>query len=158
MPSRHWTAKLSGRCCGFTLVELLVAVTVIATLVAIAIPVYSTYVELSKVAKATGDIAILENRIEKHLLNNGTLPGGLAELEEPTPPDSWGRPYQYANYDLVPPGKRRKDHFLVPLNSDYDLYSKGKDGNSSPPITASGSRDDIIRANNGNYVGLASNY
>ena len=158
MPSKHWTAKLSGRCCGFTLVELLVAVTVIAALAGIAIPVYSTYVEQSKVVKAAGDIAIVQNRIEKHLLNTGALPGSLAELEEPTPPDPWGRPYEYANYDLVPLGQRRKDQFLVPLNSDYDLYSKGKDGNSSPAITASGSRDDIIRANDGNYIGLASNY
>jgi general secretion pathway protein G len=159
MPSKHWTAKLSGRCCGFTLVELLVVVTVIATLVGIAIPVYRTYVEQSKVALAAGDIANLENRIEKHLLNNnGTLPGSLAELEEPTSLDPWGNPYQYANYALVPPGQRRKDRFVVPLNSDYDLYSKGKDGKSSPAITASGSQDDIIRANDGNYVGLASNY
>lgn len=138
--------------------ELLVAVVVIGMLAGIAMLVSSTYLEQSKISKATGDIAIVQNRIEKHLLNNGTLPGSLADLEEPTSLDSWGRPYEYANYDLVPPGQRRKDQFLVPLNSDYDLYSKGKDGDSSPPITASGSRDDIIRANNGNYVGLASNY
>ena len=55
-------------------------------------------------------------------------------------------------------GQARKDHFLVPLNSDYDLYSKGPDGKSSPPLTAEASRDDIIRANDGAYFGLASDY
>jgi general secretion pathway protein G len=52
----------------------------------------------------------------------------------------------------------RKDRFLVPINTDYDLYSMGKDGRSSPPLTAKASRDDIIRANDGAYIGLASNY
>lgn len=55
-------------------------------------------------------------------------------------------------------GQARKDQFLVPLNSDYDLYSKGPDGKSSPPLTAKESRDDIIRANDGAYFGLASEY
>jgi len=48
--------------------------------------------------------------------------------------------------------------FLVPLNSDYDLYSVGKDGASSPPIMAKPSQDDVIRASNGSYVGLAANF
>jgi len=55
-------------------------------------------------------------------------------------------------------GKVRKDHNLVPLNSDYDLYSMGKDGKSVSPLTAKASRDDIVRANNGAFVGLASEY
>jgi general secretion pathway protein G len=44
------------------------------------------------------------------------------------------------------------------LNSTYDLYSKRKDGQSSSPLTAKASRDDIIRANDGGYIGLASAY
>jgi general secretion pathway protein G len=34
----------------------------------------------------------------------------------------------------------------------------GKDGKSQSPLTAKASRDDIIRANNGQYVGLAADY
>ena len=55
-------------------------------------------------------------------------------------------------------GQARKDRFLVPLNSDYDLYSMGADGKSSSPINAKNSLDDIIRASNGSYVGLAANF
>jgi len=55
-------------------------------------------------------------------------------------------------------GKARKDHFLVPLNSDYDLYSVGKDGESRAPLSAPQSADDVIRANDGAYIGLAANY
>jgi len=34
----------------------------------------------------------------------------------------------------------------------------GKDGASVPPLTAKASRDDIIRANDGRFIGLASDY
>jgi len=46
----------------------------------------------------------------------------------------------------------------VPLNTDYDLYSQGPDGQSVSPLTAAKSRDDIIRANNGDFIGTAEDY
>ncbi|MSR24620.1 MAG: hypothetical protein EXR96_05970 [Nitrospiraceae bacterium] len=52
----------------------------------------------------------------------------------------------------------RKDRFLVPINSDYDLYSMGPDGQSSQPLTVPVSMDDIIHASDGAYVGLAENF
>ncbi len=52
-------------------------------------------------------------------------------------------------------GKPRKDRFLHPINSDYDLYSMGKDGETVEPLTAKKSHDDVIRANDGSFVGLA---
>lgn len=55
-------------------------------------------------------------------------------------------------------GKPRKDRFLHPINSDYDLYSMGKDGESVEPLTAKKSHDDVIRANDGQFVGLATEF
>ncbi|NOS81896.1 MAG: prepilin-type N-terminal cleavage/methylation domain-containing protein [Nitrospira sp.] len=55
-------------------------------------------------------------------------------------------------------GGARKVRFLVPINSDFDLYSMGKDGQSVGPLTAQKSHDDVIRANDGSYYGLASNF
>jgi general secretion pathway protein G len=46
----------------------------------------------------------------------------------------------------------------VPINTTYDLYSKGKDGDSSPPLTARASQDDVVRANDGGFIGLGSRY
>jgi len=54
--------------------------------------------------------------------------------------------------------KPRKDRFLTPINSDYDLYSMGPDGESNEPLTVPVSRDDIIRASDGAYVGVAENF
>lgn len=55
-------------------------------------------------------------------------------------------------------GGARKDRFLVPINSDFDLYSMGKDGESVGPLTAKKSHDDVIRANDGGFYGLAANF
>jgi general secretion pathway protein G len=55
-------------------------------------------------------------------------------------------------------GQMRRDHFLVPVNTDFDLYSLGEDGRSQSPFTAATSQDDIVRANNGGFVGLVSEY
>jgi general secretion pathway protein G len=44
------------------------------------------------------------------------------------------------------------------LNDDYDLYSMGQDGVSVSPITAKPSQDDILRASDGSYLGLASQF
>ena len=52
----------------------------------------------------------------------------------------------------------RKDRFLVPINSDYDLYSLGADGESKPQLNNAVSQDDVIRARDGSYVGLAENF
>jgi general secretion pathway protein G len=52
----------------------------------------------------------------------------------------------------------RKDGERVPLNTDFDLYSLGPDGLSSLALPAAPSRDDVVRAANGAYIGVASNY
>jgi general secretion pathway protein G len=52
----------------------------------------------------------------------------------------------------------RKDKSLVPINTQFDLYSVGPDGQSRPPLTAAVSRDDVIMANDGAYIGPAASY
>ena len=55
-------------------------------------------------------------------------------------------------------GGFRKDGNLNPLNTDFDLYSRGQDGDTAGPLSAQSSRDDIVRANNGAFVGLGEDY
>jgi general secretion pathway protein G len=40
----------------------------------------------------------------------------------------------------------------------YALYSNGAYGRSDPPLTSQLSHDDILRANNGRFLGLSSDY
>ncbi len=54
-----------------------------------------------------------------------------------------------------PPDDPRKDRFLKPISTDYDLYSSGPDGISRDSLEHRESRDDVVRAINGDYIGLA---
>lgn len=55
---------------GFTLIELMVTVTVIAILAAIALPSYNDYVTRSKFAEATGNLADLRVKMEQYYADN----------------------------------------------------------------------------------------
>lgn len=83
-------------------------------------------------------------------------PASLADVGADNLKDPWGRSFEYLRISDSIPGKRRKDHFMVPVNTDFDLYSKGEDGKSQTPFTAKASRDDIVRAYDGEYIGKVS--
>jgi general secretion pathway protein G len=55
-------------------------------------------------------------------------------------------------------GQARKDRKLVPINSDFDLFSPGRDGKTTGPLTAKASQDDIVRGSDGAFVGLGKDY
>lgn len=141
------------------MLELLIVVAVVLTISAIAIPNLLASIDQARIAKAVGDIRNLEEEIALYNTINNQLPDDLSQVGYGGYLDRWKNPYQYLNHTTMHGnGQARKDRFLVPLNSDYDLYSMGKDGQSSPPITASKSQDDIILVNSSGYIGLASQF
>ena len=144
---------------GFTVVELLVTMAIIITIAAMAVPSLASAIDWVRVSRAVADIDTMESEIVEYQVTNGPLPDSLADIGRNNFTDPWGYPYEYLNHATVKGnGKFRRDRWLNPLNSDYDLYSVGKDGQSKPPITAKPSQDDVIRASDGSYVGLASQF
>ena len=150
-------ARTAGRR-GLTIIEIMIGVAIIAVLVAVAVPQYVGYVQRTELKQAVADIRVLEMHIERYRTEMGALPNDLEASAHPVPSDPWGNPYEYMRIDGVDKPKCRKDKNLHPLNSDYDLYSKGADGDSKKPLTAKASHDDIVRANDGAFVGLAKDY
>jgi general secretion pathway protein G len=157
VPEGRITLRPRRQPLGWTLVEMVLVIAIIGTLTTIAIPSYEQYTERAKVARAEGDIeAIQADLAGSQFL--GKLPATLAEIGRGDMVDPWGHPYQYLRFPLSgeTPSGARKDRFLVPINSTYDLYSMGPDGITAAPLTSSASHDDIIRANDGAYIGPAS--
>jgi len=144
---------------GFTLLEMMAAVTVAAILVAVGSATYRSSVEKARVAAASADIMMIATVISRYSSEYNIPPPDLATIGLDGRLDPWGHPYVYLSFTgLTGKGQMRKDRNLVPINSKYDLYSVGADGDSVPPLTAKPSRDDVVLANDGNYIGLASDY
>lgn len=135
-----------------TLIELLLALAILGILSAIAVPLYTGYIDKQRNTTAIIDINNIESQIERFMALNGSPPATLAAANIVPPNDPWGRAYVY-----VCPGDRRDKH-LKPLNKDYDLLSMGKDGQTDTKIWKNNALDDIIRCNDGAFIGLASEY
>ena len=143
---------------GFTLVELMVAIGVIVIAASIAVPSYSSYQDRARIAQAIIDIGALNTSARHYMIDNQVPPPSLAAIGAAGTLDPWGKPYVYLDLTSAGIGKARKNKNLVPINSDFDLYSMGKDGLSKLPLTTPVSRDDVILANDGRFIGLASKY
>lgn len=159
MPRFLWAAAPCPPRRGFTLIELGIALLLLAVLTTLAVQGYSGWMDKARTKQATEDIIAISAVVDQYLIDTGALPADLAAISRGGMRDPWGNAYEYLPLiDARARGHARKDHSLVPLNSDYDLYSKGPDGASAAPLTAKASRDDILRANNGRFVGPASMY
>jgi general secretion pathway protein G len=216
---------------GFTLIELMLAVSIVGVLASLAVPNYLDFVEKARVAKTISELHGLTKEIKGYALGAQQYPNSLADIGRSTMLDPWGTPYQYYKINCGtitdigslarlklrkkdsprvilaadspfthsnghisfaidngghqhllhfvqgagggnggggngggggPPcggvGGARKDRFLVPINSDFDIYSMGKDKDTVAPLNPPKSHDDIIRASDGGFYGLAKNF
>ncbi len=147
---------------GFTLIELIAVLAIIGMLLGIVTPRLQALLKTVKVTQAIGDISAIQVDVAAFAALRDSLPESLTAVGWGDKLDPWGHPYQYLvmTYDEHghPSSGGRKDRSLHPLNSDFDLFSMGEDGASVAPITAGPSQDDIIRANDGGFVGLARLY
>jgi len=146
---------------GFTLIEVFIVIAIIGCISAIAMPNYLRYKNNAMIAVAVTDIRMIEKQISLFAFDNdGQLPDSLNDLTTiGTINDPWGNPYEYlriAGGDVKKMGEMRRNMIDVPVNQDYDLYSMGKDGQSQSSFKVNVSRDDVVRAYDGSYVGLVS--
>lgn len=141
---------------------MLVVVAIIGILVSIAVPAYENYQDERDYLQARQDLLAIQKAIDLYYVQNNEFPESLSDVDLQDVRDPWGESYYYVNvaaYDKkTSTPKVRRDKKLKPVNSDYDLYSAGKDGTTKPPFTAKASWDDIVRCNNGQYLGYAKDY
>lgn len=126
MTKRHSrrTARHARR--AFSLVELIVAVTIMAILAALVVPRVTQWIGFTKAKTARADAETIANQVRMYMTAKGlsTLPADfeLTELAEGDGAllnrnqlvDPWSNPYQ-----IMIPGE---------VNLDFDVYSFGSDG------------------------------
>ena len=126
---------------GFTLIEVMVVVMIIAILAAVVVPRVMDRPEQAREIRAKQDIQSIQNAMDLYRLDNGSYPtqaqGIAALVSKPSAPpapmnyapggylkikpvDPWGQPYHYDN-----PGK----------HGEIDVYTYGKDGTATGKTT-----------------------
>jgi type IV pilus assembly protein PilE len=66
---------------GFTMIEVMIVVAIVAVLAAIAIPNYSDYVTRSRIIQATSALSDLRVRYEQRFLDTRSYVGGCAQFQ-----------------------------------------------------------------------------
>ncbi|HET7764636.1 MAG TPA: type IV pilin protein [Burkholderiales bacterium] len=71
---------------GFTLIELMVTIAIIAILAAIAVPSYTVYITRSRIQEATTNLLAMRTKMEQYFQDNRSYLGGCAAGTVAAPP------------------------------------------------------------------------
>lgn len=127
---------------GFTLIEMLIIVTVIGIILTIAIPNFLAALQKGKQKATMGDMKTLGVAIESYMTDNGMAPGaGAFTLVTDVEPyirgfhsrsvaskDGWGQPFRYESaplganqtyYSIISYGRDQVATGIDPANSNY---------------------------------------
>lgn len=80
---------------GFTLIELMLAVSIVGILASLAVPNYIDFLEKARVARAISELHALAKEIKGFAIGGGGYPDTLAQIGRSTMLDPWGSPYRY---------------------------------------------------------------
>ena len=127
---------------GFTMVELLLVLVILATLAAIVLPKFTGRTEQAEVTAAQTQIAVFESALDQFEVDNGHYPEGSDGLQdlmvEPSDARRWRGPYLKKDIPLDPWGNAYIYEYPGKNNENgYDLMSMGPDGRE-------GGDDDIV--------------
>ena len=145
---------------GTTLLELTMTTGLLSVIFAMALPAVSGYSHQTRTHRAIGDISRMSMQIYRwrSINGDGTYPSSLAQAGIGATTDPWGNPYVYLRRDDALSHAALTDPHGNALNADFDLFSKGADGLTGISVRDPVSADDIVRAADGAYVGIAAEY
>ncbi|MFT5140968.1 MAG: general secretion pathway protein G [Lysobacterales bacterium] len=113
---------------GFTLVELLLVLGILALIAGLVLPRIIGTAESAKVKAAATQISRISMSVETFYLDTGSSPDSLSDLvNEPSGVNGWNGPY-IKNSILKDPWKKEYQYRNPGEYGDFDIYSFGSDG------------------------------
>ena len=116
---------------GFTLVELLVVMAIIALLAALVAPKIFPKLGKGKTSAAQAQIELLGQALDQYRLDTGQYPTteqGLQALITNPGDDKWQGSYLKKNLIPLDPWGKPYNYVCPGTHGDYDLFSYGRDG------------------------------
>ena len=124
--------RIAGNADGFTLVELLVVLGIIALIAAIVAPRVINYLASAKVETAKIQIKNIQSALELYYLDNGDYPEaevGLSALsKQPASAPAWNGPYLKGADALLDPWGRKYIYAPPADGNEIVVKSLGQDG------------------------------
>lgn len=114
---------------GFTLVELLLVVTIIGILAGAVFVNLTGQSKRAKIQRAKSDITMISSALTLYEMAVGEYPDDLRDLVEDPGVDGWNGPYLTKKTFLDPWGNEYQFQYPATAGGlEYDLYSVGPDG------------------------------
>lgn len=143
---------------GFTIIELLIIFAILAVLSTIALFSYTQLIDKARYVNTVEDIWNIASLLDSYYIEKNAYPNTLNEIGVGSLQDPWGNPYQYLDFAITDKNDCRKDGNDHPINSFYDLWSNGENGEYKERVDSKEGRDDIIRAWDGAFIGYAKEF
>ena len=120
-----------GRRRGFTLLELMVVLLILALLASIAAPRVTKYLRKAKAQTAKIQVSALSAAVDSFHLDTGRFPtsdeGLKALMERPADTTTWDGPYLKTRDSLTDPWGHAYLYRIPGQHGEYDVYSLGSD-------------------------------
>ena len=133
--------RTKRNCNGFTLIELMLVLVILATLATVVVPKFTNRSKQAKVTAATTDIANLELALDSFEIDISRFPttseGLRALVTKPSNADEWKEPYIKRGVPKDPWG----NDYVYKQPGQYNKY--GYDLSSAGPDGQRGGDDDI---------------
>jgi general secretion pathway protein G len=122
---------MNGHTRGFTLLELMVVLLILALIASIAAPQVTKHLRKAKIETAKIQIDALGAAVDSYQIDNGRFPTTeeslKALIERPGALETWDGPYIKKKESLVDPWGEPYQYRVPGAAREYDIYSLGSD-------------------------------
>ncbi|MBA4387565.1 MAG: type II secretion system protein GspG [Verrucomicrobia bacterium] len=113
---------------GFTLIEMLLVITIIGILAAVVVTQFSGVTRDTSIAATRQAIANISTAIDAYEINMGKLPSSLSDLVSNPGGANWRGPYIRGGVEAMKDGWGQPIQYSKTSETAYDLKSPGPDG------------------------------